>query len=65
MGAVEKVFVPDMVWLLVVRTDKEVEAPAGFLNNCTLKPFTVVEAPLVLAADNVTVDPLSAAVKVS
>ena len=59
------VFCPVIVWLLLVNTDNEVDAPAGLRSSCTLKPLTVVEPPLVLAADNDTVEPLNDAVNVN
>jgi hypothetical protein len=51
--------------VLLVKTCNDVEAPAIPLNIWILYALRVVEPPLVLAADKVTVDPDSAAVNVN
>ena len=59
------VFVPDMVWVLVVKTCKSVDAPAADLNRCTRYALTKVDEPLVLDAFNATVVPDNVAVNVN
>ena len=64
MGEVN-VFCPVMVCAGDIKTVSEVEAPADVLNRDILNAFTVVLLPDVEAADNVTVVPERAAVKVN
>ena len=61
----ENVFCPVMVCAGDINTVSEVAAPADVLNRDILNAFTVVLLPDVEAADNVTVVPERAAVKVN
>ena len=61
----ENVFCPVIVCAGDIKTVSDVAAPADVLNRDTLNAFTVVLDPEVEAADNVTVVPDSAAVKVN